>query len=137
MEVTLDQAVDLILEKRKNEAPIGEYEGFDITKGKGRFGPFIKWNGMFINVNKTYDFENLSNNDLEQLIEAKKKKEGEKVIKVWNEENIRVEKARWGRFNVFKDKLKLELPKETNIEKLTKEKILGLFDKKSKKRSKK
>ena len=137
LEVTLDQAVDLILEKRKNEAPIGEYEGFDITKGKGRFGPFIKWNGMFINVNKSYDFENLSNNDFEQLIEAKKKKEAEKVIKVWDEENIRVEKARWGRFNVFKGKLKLELPKETKIEKLTKEKILGLFEKKTKKRSSK
>ena len=137
LEVTLDQAVDLILEKRKNEAPIGQYEDFDITKGKGRFGPFIKWNGMFINVNKSYDFENLTNNDLEQLIEAKKKKEAEKVIKVWDEENIRVEKARWGRFNIFKGKLKLELPKETKIEKLTKEKILGLFEKKTKKKSKK
>ena len=70
-------------------------------------------------------------------LQAKKKKEAEKVIKVWDEENIRVEKARWGRVNVFKGKLKLELPKETKIEKLTKEKILGLFKKKTKKGSKK
>ena len=58
LEVTLEQSIELILEKRRVDAPIGKYEGHDISKGKGRFGPFIKWNGLFINVNKTYDFDN-------------------------------------------------------------------------------
>ena len=47
-------------------------------KGKGRFGPFIKWNDLFINVNKKYDFENLSYDNIVELIEDKKKKEREK-----------------------------------------------------------
>jgi DNA topoisomerase-1 len=81
LEVTLDQAVELILEKRRKDAPIGNYEGHDISKGKGRFGPFIKWNGLFINVNKSYDFENLTLEECYELIENKKKKEAEKLLR--------------------------------------------------------
>ena len=61
--------------KKKADAPFDEYEGFPVTKGKGRFGPFIKWNGIFINVNKKYDHDNLSHNDVIELIEDKKQKE--------------------------------------------------------------
>ena len=102
LEVSLEQAIELIEEKRKIDAPIAKYEGHDVSKGKGRFGPFIKWNGLFINVNKSYDFDNLTEKDCEELIEFKKKKEAEKLIKTWDEEGIRLEKARWGRFNLIK-----------------------------------
>ena len=57
MSVELEDAVDLIKEKEKADAPIYSYQGLPVTKGKGRFGPFIKWNNMFINVNRKYDFE--------------------------------------------------------------------------------
>jgi len=136
LEVTLDQAVELILEKRRKDAPIGNYEGHDISKGKGRFGPFIKWNGLFINVNKLYDFENLTLEECYELIENKKKKEAEKLLKVWDDEGIRIEKARWGRFNVIKGKNKVELPKGTDIEKFTIEDVTAFFKKKSNKKSK-
>ena len=112
LEVTLERAIELILEKRKADAPIGNYEGHDISKGKGRFGPFIKWNGLFINVNKAYDFDNLSQEDCIKLIEEKKKKEAEKILKVWEDDGIRIEKARWGRFNVIKGKTKIEYLRE-------------------------
>ena len=137
LEVTLDQAVELILEKRRKDAPIGNYEGHDISKGKGRFGPFIKWNGLFINVNKSYDFENLTLEECYELIENKKKKEAEKLLKVWEDEGIRIEKARWGRFNVIKGKNKVELPKGTDIEKFTIEDVTAFFKKKSSKKIKK
>ena len=136
LEVTLERAIELILEKRKADAPIGNYEGHDISKGKGRFGPFIKWNGLFINVNKAYDFDNLSQEDCIKLIEEKKKKEAEKILKVWEDDGIRIEKARWGRFNVIKGKTKIELPKGTDLEKLSKDDVIALFIKKSSKKSK-
>ena len=120
-DVTKERAIELIKAKQKADAPIAKYEGHEVTKGKGRFGPFIKWNDMFINVNKKYDFDNLSNADIKELIEAKKKKEREKVVKVFEKEGIRVEKARWGRFNVIKGKTKVEIPKESNIDKMTEE----------------
>ena len=136
LEVTLERAIELILEKRKADAPIGNYEEHDISKGKGRFGPFIKWNGLFINVNKAYDFNNLSQEDCIKLIEEKKKKEAEKILKVWEDQGIRIEKARWGRFNVVKGKTKIELPKGTDVEKLSKDDVIALFIKKSSKKSK-
>ena len=135
LEVSLEKAIELIKEKRKIDAPIAKYEGHDISKGKGRFGPFIKWNGLFINVNKSYDFDNLSEKDCEELIELKKKKEAEKLIKSWDEEGIRLEKARWGRFNLIKGKVKVELPKETKTDKLTLENVKSYFSKKKGKKS--
>ncbi|PQJ22852.1 type I DNA topoisomerase [Tenacibaculum sp. SG-28] len=121
MAVDMDRAIALIEAKRKADAPIGYYEEMPIQKGVGRFGPFIKWNSIFINVNKKYDFDNLTQEDLETLIEEKKQKERDKLIHNFEDVGIRVEKARWGRFNVIKGKIKVELPKTTDIEKLTQE----------------
>ncbi|MEM6543113.1 MAG: topoisomerase C-terminal repeat-containing protein, partial [Bacteroidota bacterium] len=85
----------------------------------GRFGPFIKWDGMFINVNKKYDFDNLSQEDIQQLIEDKKKKEIEKLVQTWPEEGIRIEKARWGRHNIIKGRIKVELAKDVDAAQLS------------------
>ncbi|MFV0162867.1 type I DNA topoisomerase [Empedobacter falsenii] len=119
MDLSFERAVELIEEKLKADAPIAQYEGYDVTKGKGRFGPFIKWNEWFINVPKKYDFDHLSQADIIELIEDKKRKESERVVREWAEQEIRLEKARWGRFNLIQGKIKVELPKETNPEALT------------------
>lgn len=118
MELTFERAVELIKEKFLADAPIATHDGLDVTKGKGRFGPFIKWNDLFINVNKKYDFDNLSQADIIELIEAKKKKEAEKVVQNWEEEGIRIEKARWGRHTIIKGKIKIELLKDVDVNKL-------------------
>jgi DNA topoisomerase-1 len=128
MEVDLERAIELIKAKQEADAPIATYEGFPVQKGTGRFGPFIKWNAIFINVSKKYDFDNLSNADIVQLIEDKKQKEIDKVIYDWQDVGIVIEKARWGRFHLMKGKIKIELPKTTNIEKLTKEKALEMIE---------
>ncbi|NNK11356.1 MAG: type I DNA topoisomerase [Flavobacteriaceae bacterium] len=137
MDVDLDRAIELIKAKQKADAPITTYEGKDVTKGKGRFGPFIKWDGMFINVNKKYDFDQLSEADIAELIEAKKKKEAEKVVREWPEEGIRIEKARWGRHNVIKGKTKAELAKEVDVTKMSLEDAKSLLDKKKPKKKSK
>ena len=111
--VTLEQAISFIEQKRKDDAPIATYEGQGVTKGKGRFGPFIKWNGWFINVSKQYDFDDLSEKDIEELIEAKKKKEAERVVRVWEDEGIRIEKARWGGITSSKEKRRLSSTKQS------------------------
>ncbi len=117
--VTLQRAIELIDSKLKADAPIASYQGKEVIKGKGRFGPFIKWNDIFINVNKKYDFDNLSSNDVAELIEDKLKKESEKVVQNWEKENIRIEKARWGRHNLISGKIKIELAKEIDVQKIT------------------
>jgi len=128
MEVDLERAIELIVVKQKADAPIGEYKRMPIQKGVGRFGPFIKWNSIFINVNKKYDFDNLSQQDLENLIEDKKQKERDKLIHNWEEAGIRVEKARWGRFNIIKGKTKIELPKTTKADELTLDEVEKIIE---------
>ena len=134
MEVDLPRAQELIVAKQKADAPIYHYEELPVQKGVGRFGPYIKWNSMFINVNKKYDFDNLSDDDIIELIEVKKQKEIDKVIHNWEDVGIRVEKARWGRFNVLKGKIKIELPKTTKIEKLSKEEAVKMIEAKTPKK---
>ena len=129
--VTLERAKELISEKKKADAPIAIYEGAEVTKGVGRFGPFIKWNNIYINVTKKYNFDRLSPKDVEELIESKLQKEQEKVVKQWDEGEIRLEKARWGRYTLIKGKTKIELPKETDVETFSKEQALALLNEKA------
>ena len=135
LEVKLEDAVKIIHEKAKADAPIFEYEGLPVQKGKGRFGPYIKWNDMFINVNKKYDWDNLTFEDVEVLIKAKIQKEIEKLVREWPEEGIRIEKARWGRHSLIKDKIKIELSKDVDINKLTLKEIRIMLDKKKPKKN--
>ncbi len=111
LEVELPFAIELIEQKRKEDAPIGIYEDLPISKGVGRFGPFLKWNGMFINVNKKYDFDNLSLDDAYILIKAKVEKEANRYIKQWPKEKIALENGRWGPFIRVKKK-SVKIPKE-------------------------
>lgn len=119
LDVTEVRAQELIDEKALADAPIAVYKGEGVQKGTGRFGPFLKWNGMFINVSTKYNFNNLSQNDIEKIIEDKIQKNIDKVIHNWEAEGILVQKARWGRFEITKGKIKIELSKEFDAEALT------------------
>ena len=119
LNVDMAIATELIIEKQKADAPIAFYEELPVQKGVGRFGPYLKWNSIFINVNKKYNFDALSQSDIEELIEDKKQKERDKIIHNWEEQGIRVEKARWGRSNIIKGKTKIELPKTVDAAALT------------------
>jgi len=129
MSIELPRAIELIEAKKAADAPIDHYDELPVQKGVGRFGPFIKWNNMFINVNKKYNFDNLSHEDIVQLIEDKKQKEIDKVIHNWSEEGIRVEKARWGRSNILKGKTKIELPKTVDAASLSLEAVKDIIEK--------
>lgn len=129
MSIDINRAIDLIQEKQKADAPIAHYEKMPVQKGVGRFGPFIKWNNTFINVSKKYDFDNLAESDIIELIEDKKRKDIEKVIHNWEEEGIKVEKARWGRSNILKGKTKIELPKTVDASKLTLNEVKEIIEK--------
>jgi len=135
MEIDLDRAIALIREKEKADAPIAIHEKKEVTKGVGRFGPFIKWDGMFINVSKKYDFDNLSEADITEIIEAKKQKEIDKLVQEWPDEGIRIEKARWGRHTIIKGKTKVEISKEVDAAKISLKEVLALIDKKSPKKN--
>jgi DNA topoisomerase-1 len=104
-DVDLDRAIAIIQAKQIEDAPIGFYEDKPITKGKGRFGPFIKWNDLFINIPRAYHFETLSQQDCNELIGKKIEKESNRFIRQWPEEKIAIENGRWGPFIRFGKKM--------------------------------
>lgn len=119
LSLSKERAQELIDEKAIADAPIAVYKGEGVQKGVGRFGPFIKWNSIFINVSKKYNFDNLSQQEIEELIEDKLQKNIDKVLHNWEDEGILVEKARWGRSVITKGKIKIELSKDVDATKLT------------------
>jgi DNA topoisomerase-1 len=151
--INIERAIEIIKEKVTADAPVAMHDDLPVTKGKGRFGPFIKWNELFINVPRAYNFENLSNNDIKELISKKVEKEANKFIQQWPEEKIAIENGRWGPFIRFgKEMLKLRknpasndkyTPEELSllsledVKKLIVEQIPAAFEKKTKAVSKK
>lgn len=150
LNVDMDKAIELIKEKEQADAPIAHYKGEGVTKGKGRFGPFIKYRGMFINVPRAYNFDNLSQKDINELIEKKLEKEANRYIAQWPEEKIAIENGRWGPFIKF-GKLMLKLikpeggkftPSEVaelsleDVKKMIVEQVPNAFDKKGVKKAK-
>lgn len=146
--VDLETAIKHIKQKQIADTPVGSYDQKPIIKGTGRFGPYIKWDGIFINVPRRYDFANLSQEDMNELVEAKVKKEANRYIQRWPEENISVENDRWAPIIKF-GKKKIRLPKKADdtrytaeeaaaftledVKKIIEAEIPGAFTKKTKK----
>ena len=122
LSVDYDRAVAIIEEKKKADAPVASYKGEPVTKGVGRFGPYLKYQDIYINVTKKYDFENLSQKDVEELIEAKLDKEANRYIQQWEKEKISIENGRWGPFIKFK-KANFKIPKKQDDTKYTPEEL--------------
>lgn len=145
--VDTEKAIEFIKAKQIADAPVGEFDNKPITKGTGRFGPFIKWDGMFINVPRRYDFENLTQDEMNELIEAKRDKEANRYIQRWEDEKISLENARWGPIIKFGKKI-IYIPKKADgsratadeasamtleqVKKLIEAEVPGAFTKKTK-----
>jgi len=117
--ITIEKSIDLIKAKIEAQKPILVYKSYDVTKGKGRFGPYLKWNNTFINVNKNYDFDNLTEEDCIELIEQKIQKDKEKIIMNWSSDGITIEKGRWNKIYIIKGKKKVPLAKNVDPLKIT------------------
>ncbi|XZF16634.1 type I DNA topoisomerase [Chitinophagaceae bacterium MMS25-I14] len=123
--VDMNRAIEIINEKQQADAPIGYYEGKPVSKGKGRFGPFIKWEDLYINVPRAYNFDALSQNDINELISKKIEKESNRYIRQWEAEKIAIENGRWGPFIRF-GKNMLKLDKKADGAKYTAEELADI-----------
>lgn len=125
LSINEEKAYALIQEKLQADAPIGHYDGEPVTKGTGRFGPYIKWTNLFINVPKAYDFNNLTQANIDELVAKKVDKEANRYIAQWPADKISIENGRWGPFIRF-GKLMLKLGKNATGEKFVAEDLVQL-----------
>ncbi len=125
LDLDLEAAIELIREKQRVDAPIAEFQGQPVTKGKGRFGPFIKWGDLYVNVPRAYNFDQLSQKDIDELISKKIEKEANRYIQQWPQEKLSIENGRWGPFIKFGKKM-LKLGRKDDGEKFSAEELKTL-----------
>lgn len=91
--ITLDEALLLF----KMPRIVGEYEGKEMKVGIGRFGPYIVHNNVFTSLGKEEDPYTVGAARCIELIEAKRKKDADKIIKTFSENpDLKVLHGRWG-----------------------------------------
>lgn len=123
--ISLEEALELF----KLPKVLGEYEGKVMKVAIGRFGPYISHNSAFISVPKEIDPLDVTEEQAIELIEAKRKKDAERLIKSFPEdETVKVLNGRWGPYIEF-GKLNVKIPKDiTDPTTLTFEQCKALAD---------
>lgn len=110
LEITDERAREIIDAKLHEDRPIATYKDLPVTRGKGRFGPFLKWEGTFVNIPKRIDPDSITPKQVIELLEAKLEKESNRFIQQWEKEKIAIENGRWGPF-IRKGKKAIAIPK--------------------------
>lgn len=123
--ITLEEAVELFKLPRE----IGEYEGEFMTAAIGRFGPYIRHKNKFYSLTKEDDPLTVDPERAIEIIEAKRKADIEKYIKVFDENpDVQVLKGRFGPY-IKAGKKNVKIPKDKKPEDLTLEECLELAEK--------
>lgn len=105
--ITLEEALKLFELPRS----VGEFEGKDVSVGTGRFGPYIKHNGKFISLPKEYDPYSVDLDSAISLIEDKRQKDAEKIIKTFTEDaDLQILNGRYGPYIAYQ-KTNYKIPK--------------------------
>lgn len=105
--ITLEEALKLFELPRS----VGEFEGKDVSVGTGRFGPYIKHNGKFISLPKGYDPYSVDLDSAISLIEDKRQKDAEKIIKTFTEDaDLQILNGRYGPYIAYQ-KTNYKIPK--------------------------
>ncbi|MBW8334928.1 MAG: type I DNA topoisomerase [Prolixibacteraceae bacterium] len=124
--ITIEEALELF----KLPRTVGEYEGKPVAVAIGRFGPYVRHNSIFVSLEKDIDDPYTVELDRAiELIEAKREKDKNAVIKVFDENpEVRLLNGRWGPYISFK-KNNYKIPKTTDATKLTLDDCLQLIEK--------
>ena len=113
--ITLEEALDLFKFPRN----IGTYENEEMSVAIGRFGPYIKHKSLFYSLAKTDDPTIITKERAIEIIEEKRKKIRESLIKEFSEDTaLKILKGRWGPYISY-NKKNYKIPKSTEPETLT------------------
>jgi DNA topoisomerase-1 len=113
--ISLEEAMDLFRLPKK----VGFYEEKDMTVAIGKFGPYIRHNSAFYSLPKELDPHDVTEVQAIEIIEAKRKRDAERLIKVFEEDpDVKILNGRWGPYIEF-GKLNLKIPKDKDPNTLT------------------
>lgn len=128
--ITLEDALKLFDLPRT----VGEIEGKKVTAAIGRFGPYVRYDGMFVSIPKDLAPLTITLDEAIQLIENKKKAEAEKLVKEFTEDAaLQVLNGRFGVYLAYKPEgakkaKNYKIPKGTDGATLTYEQAKELME---------
>jgi len=122
--ITYEEAMDLF----KLPRTLGEYEGFEISIGTGRFGPYILYNKSYVSLPNNYNPMDVTLEEAIELINEKKQTDQKKHLKQFAEEpELEILNGRFGPYLHYKGN-NYKLPKsQSDLETLTAEKCLEII----------
>ncbi|HEY9561220.1 MAG TPA: type I DNA topoisomerase [Anseongella sp.] len=122
--ISLEEALELFKLPKK----IGSFEEEEMQVNIGRFGPYILHSKKFYSIPKDQEPLDLNQEQAIEIILAKRKKDAEKTIKVFDENpDVKVLNGRWGPFIAF-EKQNVKIPKGTDPASLSYEDCVKLAE---------
>ena len=98
---------------------LGLFREKEVVIGVGRFGPYIRHNNKFVSLPKGVDPLEIQLEEAITFIEAKEKKDSEKIIRVFEEEpELQILNGRYGPYIAF-DKSNYKIPRTMKAEELS------------------
>ena len=131
-DITLEQALKLF----QFPKTIGVYQNKEVVIGRGRFGPYIKYDNAFISL-KEIDPSSVTLNQSIELIEEKKSFDKQKNINIFDDEDPKIEvlNGRYGPYIKSEGK-NYKIPKDKDPKKLSRLDCLDLISKNKKSKKK-
>jgi len=122
------RAIELIQAKRAESVSetLGDFEGKPVTTGKGRFGPYVKFEDKYISLPRNESLAGLTLERAIELIQAKRQIEANKYIKEFAENpNVKVINGQYGPYLAV-GKRNVKIPKDVDPASLTLDDCLRL-----------
>ena len=126
--IDAQRATELITQKRAEAVSeaIGDYEGKPVSTGKGRFGPYVKFEDKYISIPRNESLAGMTLARAIELIDAKRVSEANKYIKEFPENPaIKVMNGQYGPYLAV-GKRNVKIPKDVDAASLTLEDCLKL-----------
>jgi len=120
--ISLEDALELF----KLPRTAGEFEEKTVTVGVGRFGPYVRHDGVYVSIPKTLDPYTINLEECVSLIEKKREEERNRVIQSFEADGIHVLNGRFGPY-ITQNSLNYRIPKTTDPTTLTLDDCLKLI----------
>ena len=113
---------------------VGEIDGEKVTAAIGRFGPYVKYGGMFVSIPKDLTPQGITIEEAAELIAKKKEQEANRLIKDFPEmPGLEVLNGRYGPYLAYKPEgarkaVNYKIPKSTDAASLSLEEARKLME---------
>ena len=121
--ITLDEALELFRLPRT----LGEFEGFPVSIGTGRFGPYIRHDKCYVSLSGVADPLTITLEEAVKMIQDKRDAESKKVLKSFpGNQDLEVMNGRYGAYIAYQGS-NYKIPKSADPTTLTEEECMDII----------